>query len=81
MLTNTKQFVKTVKFKILKNKNKQKNSLGIWWIGTCHQNLVSIDLTVSDKTMSTSGRTDDRRRTTDVHVMTVALLYTSTKQS
>ncbi len=29
----------------------------------------------------TDGRTDDRRGTTDAHVMTVALLCSSTKQS
>ncbi len=41
----------------------------IFWIGTCHQNLASIHLTVSEKTMST-----DRRRTPTMYVMTVALL-------
>ncbi len=34
-----------------------KIGLEIWWIGTCHQNLVSIHLTVSEKKVSTDGRT------------------------
>ncbi len=40
-------------------KNNNKNDLGIWWIGTCHQNLVAVHLTVSDKIMATD---DGRRR-------------------
>ncbi len=34
----------------------KKNGLVDKWIGTCHQNLVSIHLTVTEKTMSTDGR-------------------------
>ncbi len=30
--------------------------LEIWWIGTSHPNLVSIHLTVSEKTMSAGER-------------------------
>ncbi len=43
---------------MLKN---NKNGLGIWWTGTCHQNLVSIHLIISEKTTSTDGQTDEGR--------------------
>ena len=46
---------------------KKKNVLDIWWIGTGHQNLLSIHLTVSEKTMSTDGRRTDGKRTPTKH--------------
>ena len=57
MLTKNKNVKK--KIHILENETKQ-NGLKIWWIGTCHQNLVSIHLMVSEKVMSTGGWIDGR---------------------
>ena len=43
---------------------RKKNVLAIWWIGTCHTNLVWIHLSVSEKMMSTDRQADGRWRTT-----------------
>ncbi len=51
----------------------------VWRYGGLVSFLVSVHLTVSEKTMSTDGRTYDGR--TDARVTTVALLCSSTKQS
>ncbi len=73
MLTKTKKNRK--KSKILHfEKQKKKNGLEIWWIGTCPTNLALIQSVVSEKTMST----DDGRTTTDARVTTVALLCSGT---
>ncbi len=57
---NERKKVKKKK-KIKKKLKNNKNVLEIWWIGTCHQNLVPILLMVSDEAMSMDGRTNDGR--------------------
>ncbi len=74
MLTKMKKIVRSQILQSQKKKKKRSGDMVDRYLSPKFG--VSIHLTISEKTMSTDGR-----QAMDVHVMTVALLCSSTNQS